>query len=349
MSDMTVAFGVPEVNEGQTVPASTGAPATFSGAWSDFGKDMAAIEAEMGQKAEPAQPVQPQAVATPSPAPIEPAPSDKAVPPVAVAPVAPAAPAPVAAPVESVPDKFKAPDGTLDQDKVMKSYFEAEKELKRLQNAKSVPAQTAQTPAPVVPVATAPANLTPFEAQVAQDIFSQGGFTEQQAIALARVQVKLQEAAHQATAAATLSEVAQFRETLAQQQQRSELEALAKNPQTNWVLSPKGQEELVKARQENPHLNHSPEPWKAAALHVLGQRMLQGQAGSVVVPIPQGGQKTGIAPLPVTPTPPAANPIQLNTPAQIEAYLKTLSADQEAQFWKSQGMKWDAPKQFKGY
>lgn len=345
MSDTVIAAEVPEVDMGSG--KSEGQPATIHmpGGWGDFNKDMAAIAKEQGVDekdlgplvVEPVQPEPnqpPQAVVT---QPVETKPATQPQESV----VKPEVPA---IPVVEVPEKFRGPDGKLDQEKLMKSYLEAEKTLKRAQNAKSQPvAQQVQEQPNVVPGANA-GPLTPFEVQVAQDIFNGGGFTEQQAISMARVQVKLAEARHKAEVASTFGRVAQLEEQLTVQQQRTELESLAKtNPE---VLTPKGYAELVKIREEHPWINASPEPWKAATLVLLGQR---GMAGTVNIPNPTGVQQTA-QPLPVTPSQPIQNPtVKLNTPQEVDAYVKTLTPEQEGEFWKRQGLKWEAPRtQFKG-
>jgi hypothetical protein len=191
--------------------------------------------------------------------------------------------------------------------------------------------------------------LSPFELQVAQDIYSGGGFTEQQAVSMARVQVKMMEAKHEADKAATFAKVNAFEQTLEENKRREELQSLARtNP---WVLTPKGQEELVKVREENGWINASPEPWKAATMYLLGQKALlgvPGAVGQVLTPNPTGTQQTA-PPLPVVPAQRPPSVIPLNTRQEIEAHVKTLTPEQEAGFWKSFGLRFDAPKQFKGW
>ena len=339
--------GVPvvQMDPGSHVPAASVPPA-FSGKWEDMAKDMAAIAQEQDQPAQPDVPAGlPQAAAT-EPATVQ----EPTLTPESTQPAATPQAEPKKAAVE-IPEKFKGPDGALDQEKVLKSYFEAEKGLKRLQNQAHQQPQPANQPGNQQQQQTPaiPANLTPFELQVAQDIFSGGGFTEQQAVSIARVQVKLAEAKHQADIAATFSKVHQFEQTLEEQAHRSELESLAKN--NPWVLTPQGQADLVKVREENPWLNQSPQPWKAAALCLLGQQTLSksGHHVPVNMPIPSGVQQT-VNPLPATPAQtPAAQPTKLNTPEEVAAYVKTLTPEQEAEFWIKSGFRWDAPrKQYMG-
>ena len=352
MSEMTVSTGVPEVTIGSGSLTGQKAPEGFSGKWSDMASDMAAIAKEMGQAETPTQPapVTPQAVVTPTPLP---APATQTVQPqTAPQTSAPAAVVPPVAAIPEVPEKFRGADGKLDPEKLLKSYSAAEKELGRkaneLNQLKSAP--TAPTP-PAIPANAAqtgnPGNLTPLELQVARDLFNSGaGYTEAQAIATARVQVRLMDAASGLATERAMGEVAQLREAQTEQRRVAELQAIAKTyPE---VLTPQGYEALVKVREENPWINASPEPWKTATLIHLGQKgMLQGQPGAVSIPTPTGAQPG--QPLPVSPSGPVSNPIQLNTPQQIEAHVKTLTPTQEAEFWKTAGFKWDVPRsQFKG-
>lgn len=340
MSDMIVTGGVPEVTLGQTAPQA-GAVPEFSGKWADMGKDLEAIQKEFGQPEQPASSPAPATV----PAPVE-TPAIQANP---AAPVVPA-PAPVVPAVE-VPEKFRDASGKLDQEKLLKSYFEAEKGLKRAQNAQpqTPPQAQPQQPAPAAP--QGPMMLTPFERQVAQDLVNEAAaagyaMPEGQAIAQAKVQIRLTEAKHQADRAATFAKVDHFEQTLAEQNSRRELESLAKdNP---WVLTPDGYQQITAIQAEKPWMfKDSPTPFADAVEVLLGRRSKSGPQGLVSMPNPTGAQQA-VSPLPVTPTPVAPNPIALNTQAEIEAHLKTLTPDQETQFWKKMGMKWDTPKQFRG-
>ncbi len=349
MESMVVGTGVPEVIMGTGTLSGPSVPPSFSGKWSDMASDMAAIDKELNGSAQPAQPelATSQAVVT-TPVPETPVPSAqttvKAETPVAAQSQAVVTPAPTPAPVE-VPEKFRGADGKLDPDKLLKSYGDAEKALKQAQNKLT---QQAAPQAPAIPATVeqpqVPGNLTPLELQVARDLFNGGGYTEQAAISTARVQVRLMEAARGSAVESAMGEVAQLRQAHADQKRASELQSLAKSfPE---VLTPQGYESLVKVREENPWINHSPEPWKTAAMIHLGQKGLTSQAGTVVIPTPTGAQQQ---PLPVTPSQPVSNPIELNTPQQIEAHVRTLTPTQEAEFWKKAGFKWEVPRaQFKG-
>lgn len=345
MSEMTVSSGVPEVVIGSG--SMEGAKPTINLS-NDWNKDLAAMAAE-SQPQTPAQPelaTSPAAVTTTPAAPVVPA-AQQTQPQTAPQASAPAAVVPPVAATVEVPEKFRGPDGKLDQEKLLKSYTAIEKEFGRKANEvnalKANPVSAVpQAQAAPAPVAQPPGNLTPLELQVARDLFNSGaGYSEAQAIATARVQVRLMEAASGLATERAMGEVSALREAQSAQTRIAELQSLAKNYPD--VLTPKGYEDLVKVREENPWLNNSPEPWKAAAQILLGQKSLNGQAGTVVIPTPTGAQ-TG-QPLPVTPSSPnPTNALQLNTPAQIEAYVKTLTPAQEAEFWTKAGMKWDVPK-----
>ncbi len=333
MSDMIVTTGVPEVVVGQTAPAASSPEVKFSGAWGDMAQDMAALEKELT----PAQPAHNQAPAAATETPKE---TVAAQPP---APVAPAVPA-----VE-VPEKFRDASGKLDQEKLIKSYLEAEKGFKRLQNAQQAPA-----PAPVAPqgqpqAPLAPVNLTPFERQVAQDLINEAAavgyaMPEGQAIAQARVQIRLEEARHKATTAATFAKVDAFESELAERKSREQLDALKQdNP---WVLSPEGFRDITAILEEKPWLKQSPTPYADAVDVLLGRRSKNSQ-GQVQIPTPTAAQQ-GI-PLPVTAAPVNAAPVVLNSQEDILAHVKTLTQEQEDAFWVKAGMKPIAvSRQFKG-
>jgi hypothetical protein len=293
-------------------------------------QDMAAIEAEMGK---PAQPVgQPQAVATPTVPAIEATPAVPANP----APTAPkaeaTAPAQPAEQEPAVPEKFRGPDGKLDTAKLLKSYAEAEKGLKRHQNGQVKPAEPQAQPQ--APATQGNVNLTPFELSIAQDLFNGGGYTEQQAISSARVLARLEETRHKALAETTLRDVNQVKEAIAFDRSQRELNELAKAH--SWVLTPKGHDELLQVMNERPYaFENSPTPWADAVVILLGRKAISGQQGQVM-PTPTGGQQTA-QPLPASPAPVVTQPVLLNSKEQIEAHLKTLTPQQEDEFWKRNG------------
>jgi hypothetical protein len=340
MSDMIATAGTPEVALGTGTPA-TGSPHQVSSSWSDMEKDLAAIAAEQAPPAQPASspaavtPPAPQAEAAPTPAPVTPA---------AVTPPAP-----------EVPEQFRGPDGKLDQEKVLKSYSDLRKEFnRRIQSP-------AASQAPVVPAQAQPVQAQPnaavqvsqFELQVAQDIVNDAAalgvsVTREQAIVQARSQIRLEEARHRATTAATLSKVEQFEQKLAEENDRKQLENLARDHA--WVLTPQGFKEVEAVMAEKPWMFTNQDTRYSDAVEVLlGRKAKSGQQGLVNMPTPTGAQN-GAPPLPATPAPVAQAPIRLETQAEIMAHVAKLTPEQEAEFWKKVDpkLKWDIPKQFRG-
>lgn len=303
---------VAAVQVGTPAPGFTGAPGNLMA-------DLAAIAAEQA----PAQ-VQTQAPAQPE--------------------ITEPAPAPV-----TVPEKFKGPDGELDVAKVEKSTIHAEEALRKFQDIErqlrqqqnNVAALKQGAPIPVPPQAV-PTNvqLSPFVVQVAQDMINKAAargyqMPEAQAVAQAEVLVQMYEAKHSADVSLTES----LRQRIEDQDRRRELEAIAKDDPT--VFSPQGIDELTKIRQENPWVNQSPNPWQAAndlrtAAKIRNQR-LSGQ----VQPTPTGPAAKA-PPTPVGPAPRVTVQSQaptLETQAEINDHLKTLSPAQEAAFWRSRGLR----------
>jgi hypothetical protein len=361
MSDMVTASGIPEVNLDtgrMTVPQSGGEIRSVKelAGLGNFAADMAALEKELG--AAPAQTDQGQpspSAVTPAPVPVPPAvaPQPQAPPTTVQQPAITPAVVPPAAqvPVVEVPEKFRGPDGKLDEGKILKSYSELEREHSRKANALSQsqgqPAAQPQNQAPQGQPIPSNVAFSDFEKQVAQDMINVAASLGQQmppafALAQARIQVSLMEAKHKADTSATFVRVSELEQRLKEQDSQSELKALARdNP---WIISPQAMDQLAKIRfEEKPWINHSPTPW-ADAVEILkgrGNPLTKGQ-NAPVIPNPTGGQQG--QPLPATSAPKAATPVVLNTPEDVKAYLKTLNPEQEAEFWNKQGLKWDAPK-----
>ena len=304
------------------VEPSVAAPAVpgFTGERGNFTADMAALKAEL------------------EPSPV--------VPVVQTETIQPATTETATAPETVVPDKFKAADGSLDASKVEKSTVDAEAALAKYTALEKVLRQkmndanrlSKQTITPDVAPSPAVANqgqLTAFETQVANDIFSQGGFTEQQAISLARVQVKMTEARYNAEASLTET----LRAKLEDQERRSELEVIAKYDQS--VLTPEGFEALSKIRESKPWINQSPKPWTEAYDYYLADQTKKQRQTGTVLPTPTG-LTAKAPPTPVGPAPRAVvqtNALDMTSQASIDAHVKGLSHEAEAAFWKSKGLR----------
>lgn len=259
------------------------------------------------------------------------------------------------APPVTVPDKFKAPDGSLDTAKLDKStvhvedalakYAEKERELRQKMNeVNRLSRQTAPTPqaqpAQAIPV---PANLTPFEIQVANDLINEAAavgyqMPQGQAIAQARVLVKMSEA--KANHEAGLTETLRIK--LEDQDRRRELEAIAKYDES--VLSPEGFEALSKIRESKPWINQSPTPWTEAYQYHLAQRTQDARAQGTVQPNPTGltakAPPTPVGPAPRVVVQPTAPDVNAMSQEQLDAYLASLNPAQTKAFWASRGLRW---------
>jgi hypothetical protein len=301
-------------------PAPQETPKEFSGKPGDLMADLALLQAQQNQvpsTPEPVQAVEPEQPATASTTP--------------------------------VPDKFKNPDGTMNEARVQKSVLhgeaalaralEVEKQLRMKQNEiaalqKGLPVQA--TPASV------PANvqLSPLEIQVAQDLINEAAalgekMSQAYAIAQARVQVRMMEAKHSAEASLT----EQLRHRIEDQDRRRELEAIAKEDSS--VFSPEGIEALSKIRMENPWVNQSPNPWQTAYDLHLAQKTRQERLNGTVSPTPTG-MTAKAPPTPVNPAPRAVvQPTgpDLSSKEKIDAHVASLDEKGMKEFYGKFGLK----------
>ena len=329
---------VPEIKESQlTAPA--GPPQQIEKVITgNFAEDIKRIAERQGMAivegvAVPKEPVQqaaPDAVAQVAPVP-EPVPATAeapAQPQEQGLPEAAATPTPEA----KVPQKFKTPDGQVDVEKVLKSYSEAERELKRLQNASKQLPPTAQMPqaqqagvqpqAPVVP--------NPYPEGTLEYLIHNDLQTNRPEVVLA----KLMNAAKESAKAELIGEVATIKETQEAQARRVELEKIAQTDP--WVLSEEGFKTLMAIRQERPWINGAPQPWTEAYYFHKG-RMQQGQGLQASTPTPQ---RVTAPAAPVTPAnrAPQAPVPQFKSKAEIDNYLNTLTKEQRNEFWKRAGV-----------
>ena len=252
----------------------------------------------------------------------------------------------------TVPEKFKAEDGSLDTAKLEKSTVDAEaalakyaakeKELRQKMNEVNNLSRQTIPPnvAPVAPAVNA-VPLTAFEIQVANDLITEAAaygyqMPQGQAIAQARVQVKMAEARHNAEASLTES----LRVKLEDQDRRTELNAIAQYDQS--VLSPEGFEALSRIREAKPWINQSPTPWTEAYNYYLAEQTRKSRQQGTVLPTPTG-LTAKAPPTPVSPAPRAvvqSKGPNLASEADIMAHVKGLNDPKaEAAFWKSQGLK----------
>jgi len=301
----------------------------FSGAWKDMQKDMDLLAQKSGMEVVP--PVTEIQVQEPTTVPVLPT-VVPVVPPIIIPPSTEPAvhvnqPTQPPAAVETVPDKFKAPDGSLDHEKLLKSYKEAEKALKRAQNVpQNVPQQVQQQ----IPVVATPEENT-FEAQVYQD-FVTSGLDQRAAAALVPTITKLFAAASDAGYSRALSEVSHLKQAHEDTRMRDELGAIVKIDPS--LMTPEGIQTLVEIRQSQPWLNQSPEPWKAAWQVKIANESLKRSANGTQVQTPTPKAIT-VPSAPVTAaTIVAETPVVLNDPEAIRNHLRILTDAQKGEFFK---------------
>lgn len=310
---------VPEIKVDSPAPAPV--PSNLSFKDDDFASDIAKLRAQMTTTSEatPAEPTQPQAekpVTTPEVAQQTAPVTEEAKP--------------------EIPEKFKTPDGTLDTAKVEKAtisaeetlakYLEKERELKRKinevkakENAYLNPPTTVQTPT------TIPVNPN-FAKQLEDDISKEGVGT-----VLSKLFIAAQEAAEEKVKA----QISSIASNQAEMTTKAQIEAIGKNDP--WVYTKEGYETLAKTLEEQPYLWQAADPYKAAYVFYQGHKsVVTRPAVQVMTPTPTARAS---APVPTAqavrqaPTP----TIKLETKADIEAHLKSLTPAQQREFFKKAG------------
>lgn len=247
-----------------------------------------------------------------------------------------------------VPEKFQAPDGSLDSAKLEKSTINAEEALakyaekeKALRQKMSEVHRLSQQPLQPQPPAANAVPLTAFEIQVANDLINEArafgyDMPQGQAIAQARVQIKMAEARHSAEASMTEG----LRIKLEDQERRQELESIAKYDPS--VLSPEGIEALSRIRESRPWINNSPKPWSEAYDYYLAEQTKAARSKGQVLPTPTGSTAKA-PPTPVGPAPRAvvqSSGPNLQNKADIDKHLNGMNAEEMAKFFKSKGLRW---------
>jgi hypothetical protein len=236
-----------------------------------------------------------------------------------------------------VPEKFKAPDGSVDTAKLEKSmvnveqalaqYLEKEKELKRKmnevkkqENAYITPPQT-PAPTPVIPI------NTEFAKQLEADIQKEGAGV---------VLAKLFTAAQESVEERVKSEIESLKSVNAANATKAQIEAIGKNDP--WVYTPEGMATLTQMLEEQPYLWNAPDPYKAAYLIYSGQKSVVSKSVPQVLtptptarptaPVPSG---QAAAPANTTPS------LRLETKEDIENHLKKLTPAQQSAFFQKMG------------
>lgn len=301
----------------------TGIPekANLSFSDADFASDIAKLAAESGMtiaKPEPSAPM------TPPTTPEQPAPQ------------APVTKTDEATKAVEVPDKFKAPDGSIDTAKLTKSmdnaeemlakYLNMEKELKRKMNEVKVKENPyLNPPTPQIPTPQIPIN-TDFAKQLEADMAKDGAGV---------VLAKLFTAAQQAATEQAKAEIEAIKGKTAEMTTKAQIEAIAKNDP--WVYTEEGVNTLNKILNDQTYLWGAEDPYKAAYLIYKGRENVASRGVSQVLtptpparpsaPIPTG-QAANRTPAPV---------VRLDSKEAIDNHLKTLSAKEQDEFFKKAG------------
>ncbi len=316
--DMTITE-TPEVAMTDTVKAAVVPATDLSFKNEDFAEDMAKLQA---------------AVAHPTVKTEETAP--------AITPTQETAPVTEQKPVTSeVPEKFKTPDGKVDESKVEKSlinvedaiakYTAKQKELNRLINETKAK-ENAYLRSDVVttpnnaPATPAPADQS-FEQMIEADLQKDG---------TGKTLSKLFNAAREAALEQLRSEISPLQATIHETQMRNQVEAIGKTDP--WVYTPEGIDTLTKILNDKPFLTNSDNPYRDAYMYYQGARLTASRVDSQVsTPNP-----TARASAPV-PTATAANPttapvVRLDSREDIEKVLRKLTPKEQSDFFVKQGL-----------
>lgn len=243
---------------------------------------------------------------------------------------------------ETVPDKFKAPDGGVDQGKLLKSSVHVEEALRRYQEKEAELKRTINNVNALEKSAVQPQTQTqgqPQQVRGLHDITPQ--MIEEEiklngaGVALQKLsQLAYQQALNDARAQVS-GEVEQIKSTVESRQRADELREIAKTDP--WVFTEEGISTLAAIRQSKPHLNHARDPWKEAYRDYLAEKVLQQRSSSqVLTPTP----KAPTAKAPATPvgavnkTDQTKAQVNINDPKALNAYLDKLTPAQQAEFWK---------------
>ena len=296
----------------------------------DYAADIAKLAAE--QNPAPAVVVQP--VVTPTQAmPAQPTPSQAQA---AVTPTEQKAQEPTPAPQVEVPEKFKTPEGTLDTaklekstidaDKALQLYLVKEKELKRKMNevrqAENAYLNPGNIPAPVPSNAMPPTPGLTFEQQLDADAQKNG---------FGVVAARLFTAAQEAAVEQMRKELNPLKQGFEEAATTRQLEAIGKSDP--WVYTPEGVGALTQILTDQPYLWQAPDPYKAAYMF-SGRGVIARSGSQVVTPTPTA---KATAPVPsaiaanMTPQSPS---IRLDSKEAIDAHLKTLTVEQQSEFFK---------------
>lgn len=236
-----------------------------------------------------------------------------------------------------VPEKFKAPDGSVDTEKLGKSitnvdealasYLAKEKELKRKMNeVKAQENAYINPPAAIANTPVIPVNQN-FAKQLEEDIAKEGAGV---------VLAKLFTAAQESVEERVQSRIQAIQSAQAENTTKQQIEAIGKNDP--WVYTPEGLDTLTKILNDQPYLWGAADPYKAAYLQYNGIKNVASKSSpQVLTPTPTARTS---APVPTVQAAvkTSAPVIKLNTKEDIDNHLKKLNPEQRKEFFKKVGL-----------
>lgn len=353
MAETTAVKTLPGVDTRTQVPAATmaefGKRELDTKAKAELAAMEAAIEAQLQGKSVPPAPAQPQqaAPAQPQSAPATTAPTAAAEPAQTAPEPAQAQQAPPPAPAE-IPDKFKTPEGTLDESRLNKSvvelekYLAMEKELSKVKAAQAAPQTIPQMPYGYPGMVVPPPVPNQGMPQYPQTPYLQAPYGVQQAPMTFEQKFNQDLSVDPGTSIIALTRAVQENIRQESQAKVSELEAklelmeLAR--QDPGILTQSGFERLVNIRQQNPWLSQSPTPW----LHAY---KLSGGVPRQT-PAPYAAQATAAPQQPRTQAPVLPGGSAPATLAQAPAFDFTSEAALRGQLNQKFGKDYDAQAKF---
>ncbi len=249
---------------------------------------------------------------------------------------------PTQKPVSSeVPEKFKTPDGKVDESKVEKSlvnveeaiakYTAKQKELNRLINEtkakENAYLRSDVVATPTIDTTTPAKTDQSFEQMIESDLQKEG---------TGKTLSKLFNAAREAALEQLRTEISPLQATIHETQTRNQLEAIGKTDP--WVYTATGIDTLTKILNDKPFLTNSDNPYRDAYLFYQGAKLTASRVDSQVsTPTPTA--KTS-AP---TPTALAANHtsapvVRLDSKESIDKILQKLTPKEQSEFFAKLGL-----------
>ena len=331
MTGSNVEVNMSDIGNNQ-MPASKPSELSFSP--ENFASDIEKLRAQMAPAPVKTETAAPAAVAAPQEAPVV-----TSTPNTPAQPATPAATTEQAAKTPEVPEKFKNPDGTLNTEKLEKStvnaqealdkYITLEKELKRKMNQVQAEKNLYLNPQAAkaeAPVSNAPVNPD-FAKQIEVDIAREG---------VGPVLTKLFTAAQEAAYERAKQDVSSLKEKAAESERRAQVDAIGQRDP--WVYTQEGLATLSQVLTEQPYLWEASDPYKAAYMFHKGSLAVNSvpSVASVLTPTPTARPS---APVPTgqAASQTAVSTVKLDSKADIDRHLKSLTPAQQSEFFKRMG------------